>query len=127
MAETSIINFAIMVPSPSSSDKTKVARYYNGLSFGVNVHLRAHTDKDFTMSIVQAHIDRQVYKNCDAVICFFAFPRIGIAVVLDFFLFNPQEPHCISSRCQNGDEIFSLSSYLKTAIVGLNDNSNPTM
>ena len=119
-----------MVPSPSSSDNTKVSRYYNGVSFGVNVHLRAHTDKDFTMSIVQAHIERQEYKNCDAVICYFAFPRIGIAVALrpgDFLLFNPQEPHCISSRCQNGDEIFSLSSYLKTAIVGHNDNSNPTM
>ena len=124
------INFATMVPSPSSSDNTKVSRYYNGVSFGVNVHLRAHTDKDFTMSIVQAHIERQEYKNCDAVICYFAFPRIGIAVALrpgDFLLFNPQEPHCISSRCQNGDEIFSLSSYLKTAIVGLNDNSNTTI
>ncbi len=89
-----------MVPSLFSSKKAKLARYYNGLGFGVNVYLRAHTDKDFTMSIVQAHIDGQVYRDNDAVICYFAFPRIGIAVALqpgNFLLFNPEEPHCILS------------------------------
>ena len=42
----------------------------------------------------------------------------------DFLLIDPQEPHSISSRCKAEDEIFCASSYLKTAIVGLNDNSN---
>ena len=123
------IKFATMVPT-ASSVKSNPTRYYSGLGFGVNVHLRAHTDNDFTMSIVQAHIDTQEYKDNDPVICYFAFPRLGMAVALrpgDFLLFNPQEHHCISSRCQNENEIYSMSSYLKTAIVGLNDNSNTTV
>ncbi len=120
------VNFNTMVPSPSLSHK-KTARYYNGLGFGINVYLRSHIDRDFTMSIVQAHIDNHTYQVDDKILCYFAFPRIGIAVALrpgDFLLFNPQEPHSISSRCRKEDEIFCISCYLKTAVVGLNDNSN---
>jgi hypothetical protein len=121
------VNYKTMGPSPSSSNN-KHARYYNGLGFGINVYLRSHIDADFTMSIVQAHIDNHDYANDDKIICYFAFPRIGMAVALrpgDFLLFNPQEPHSVSSRCRREDEIFIISSYLKTAVVGLNDNSNP--
>jgi hypothetical protein len=137
------VNYKTMGPSPSSSNK-KHARYYNGLGFGINVYLRSHIDADFTMSIVQAHIDNHHYVINDKVICYFAFPRIETAVALvicyfafpriatavalwpgDFLLFNPQEPHSISSRCRREDEIFIISSYLKMAVVGLNDNSNP--
>ena len=121
------VHFKTMEPSPSSSSK-KQARYYNGLGFGINVYLRSHVDMDFTMSIVQAHIDNHNYANDDKIICYFAFPRIGVAVALrpgDFLLFNPQEPHSVSSRCNREDDIFIISSYLKTAVVGLNDNSNP--
>jgi hypothetical protein len=121
------INFKTMGTSPSSSNK-KHARYDNGLGFGINVHLRTHTDGDFTMSIVQATIDNHDYVIDDKVICYFAFPRIGVAVALhpgDFLLFNPREPHSISSRCRREDDIYIISYYLKTAVVGLNDNSNP--
>jgi hypothetical protein len=120
------VNFKTMEPSPSSSNK-KTARYYNGLGFGINIYLRSHVDHDFTMSIVQVHIDNHVYQFDDKVLCYFAFPRIGLAVALrpgDFLLFNPQEPHSISSRCRKEDEIYCISSYLKTNVVGLNDNSN---
>jgi hypothetical protein len=48
--------FKTMEPSPSSTHK-KLARYYNGLGFGINVYLRSNIDWDFTMSIVQAHIN----------------------------------------------------------------------
>ena len=123
------INFATMVPTASSA-KYNPSRYYSGLGFGLNVHLRAHTDNDFTMSIVQAHLDTQKYNYNDPVVCYFAFPRLGMAVALrpgDYLLFNPQEYHCISSRCEIQKEIYSISSYLKTAIVGLNDNSNHTV
>jgi len=78
------------------------------------------------MSIVQVHIDNS-YQVDDRIVCYFAFPRIGIAVALrpgDFLLFNPQEPHSISSRCRAEDELFAVSYYLKTAVVGLNDNKN---
>jgi hypothetical protein len=121
------VHFKTMVPSPSSSSK-KDARYYNGLGFGINVYLRSHIDADFTMSIVQAHIDNHDYANDDKIICYFAFPRIGAAVALrpgDFLLFNPREPHSISSRCNREDDVYIISSYLKTAVVGLHDNSNP--
>jgi hypothetical protein len=121
------VKFKTMEPSPSSTHK-KLARYYNGLGFGINVYLRSHIDRDFTISIVQAHINNHNYQVNDRILCYFALPRIGTAVALwpgDFLLFNPQEPHSISSCCKSGDKIFCISSYLKTGIVGLNDNSNP--
>ncbi len=95
--------------------------------FGINVYLRSHTNQDFTMSIVQAHIDERRYTASDSIVCYFCFPRIGTAVALcpgDFLIFNPQEPHLISSRCNPDDDVYCISSYLKTAIVGLNDNMN---
>jgi hypothetical protein len=79
------------------------------------------------MSIVQAHIDNHDYANDDKIICYFAFQRIGVAVALrpgDFLLFNPHEPHSVSFRCIREDDIFIISSYLKTAVVGLHDNSD---
>ncbi len=121
------VNFKTMEPSPSSSNK-KHAHYYNGYGFGINVYLRSHINADFTMSIVQAHIDKHNYQINDRIICYFAFPRIGLAVALwpgDFLLFNPSEPHCVSSCCTADDEIYIISSYLKTAVDCLNDNSNP--
>jgi hypothetical protein len=72
------------------------------LIFGINVYLRSHIDRNFTMSIVQAHIDNHDYQVGDRILSYFAFPRIGTAVVLqpgDFLFFNPQEPHSISSCC----------------------------
>ncbi len=92
--------------------------------------MRSHINQDFTMSIVQAHIDNHNYQVDDRISCYFAFPRIETAVALrpsDFLLFNPQEPHSLSSRCKSGDKIFCISSYLKMGVVGLNDDSNPVV
>jgi hypothetical protein len=69
------VHFRTMEPSPSSSNE-RSARYYNGLGFGINVFLRCHVDRDFTMSIVQAHIDEQDYKIDNQVICYFALPAL---------------------------------------------------
>ena len=55
----------------------------------------------------------------------FCFPRLGLAVALkpgDFLLVNALEYHCLSSRCNSDHNLFCVSSYLKTAIVGGNDN-----
>jgi hypothetical protein len=112
-----------MEPSPSSS-RQENAIYYNGLGFGINVYLRSHIDRDFTMSIVH------VYQVDDKSLCYFAFLRIGVAVALrpgDFLLFNPQEPHSISSPCRKEDDFICISSYLKTAVVGLNDNTDTVL
>ncbi len=58
--------FKTMEPSPSSTHK-KSARYYNGLGFGINVYLRSHINRDFTMSIVQAHINNHDYQVKDRI------------------------------------------------------------
>jgi hypothetical protein len=71
----------MMEPSPTRL-RAKSARYYNAVGFGINVFLRCHIDKDFTMSIVQVHFDEIMYQNNDRIVCFFAFPQIGIAVPL---------------------------------------------
>ncbi len=120
------VKVQMMKPSPSGLH-AKSARYYNAVGFGIIDFLRCHIDKDFTMSIVQVHLDEIMYQNDDSIVCFFAFPRIGIVVLLqpgDTLMFNSQEPHCISSRCNKDDNIYCISSYLKTQVVGLNDNSD---
>jgi hypothetical protein len=120
------VKFETMEPSPSSTHK-KLARYYNGLGFEIIVYLRSHINWDYTMSIVQAHIDNHDYRVDDRILCYFAFQRIGTAVALrpgDVLLFNPQEPHSISSCCKPGDKIFCISPFLKMGAVGLNDNIN---
>jgi hypothetical protein len=99
------VKFKMMEQSPSSTHK-KSARYYNGLNFGINDYLRSHINWDFTMSIVQAHINYHDYQVDDRILCYFAFPRIGTAVALqlgDFLIFNPQELHSISSCCKSGE------------------------
>jgi hypothetical protein len=45
------VKFQTMEPSPSLLH-AKSARYYNAVGFGINVFLRCHIDKKFTMSIV---------------------------------------------------------------------------
>ena len=123
------VPFLTMAQSPSSSSNQHSARYYNGAGFGVNVFLRCHIDNDFTMSIVQVHMDR-CYQDDDPIVCYFCFPQIGCAVALwpgNIFMFNPQEPHCISSWCNSDDQVYCISCYLKTSVVGLNDNSNLTI
>jgi hypothetical protein len=58
------VHFCTMEPSPSSTHGTP-ARYYNAVGFGLNVFLRSHIDKDFTMSIVQVHLDDITYDKDD--------------------------------------------------------------
>ena len=101
---------------------------FNGLGFGINVFLWCHTDLDFTLSIVQVNINNIDYCMDDKITCYFCFPRIGMAVALrpgDYLLFNVREPYCLSSRCCEDDQIYSISCYLTTSVVGLNDNSIP--
>ena len=103
------------------------AKFFGGIAFGSNVFLRCHTDQDFTMSISQVFCkDKAHYRLDDDVIVYFCFPTLGVSVPLrpgDYLLFNPLIPHCISSRCKYDDDIMCVSMYLKTAIVGMNDNS----
>ena len=71
---------------------------------------------------------KEEYGVDDAVVAYFCFPTLGVAVPLrpgDFLLFNALIPHSVSSRCRQNDEIFCISMYLKTAVVGLNNNQIP--
>jgi hypothetical protein len=101
---------------------------FGAFAFGINLHLPAHVDRDFTFSAVCVHQQLHRYTAQDPVVVYFCFPRLGVAIPLkpgDIIIFNPQEPHSVSSRCQTDDEILCMSLYLKTAVVGLNDNSIP--
>ena len=81
------------------------------------------------MSIIQVFLKgKRNYSLGDDVIVYFCFPTIGVAVPLrpgDYLLFNACIPHCLSSRCKYEDQIITTSTYLKTAIVGLNNNDLP--
>ena len=112
-----------------------VGAMYAALSSSLNSYLNSHTDQDFLYSLLtmaslrglQESIDQYDVHNVD--ICnYFAFAQQGIAVALrpgDMLLFNPVYQHCVSSRTASYkmSDIFSLSLYLKSAIVSKNDNS----
>ncbi len=81
------VPYSTMALSPSSSLAQHSAQYYNGAGFGLNVFLRCHVDNDFTMSIVQVHMDRSYHED-DPIVCYFCFPRIGAAVLSDLAIFS---------------------------------------
>ena len=90
------------------------------------MHLNAHTDDDFGRCVVSVHVDNRRYCENDDPIVYFCFPRLGCAVPLrpgDAMIFNANEPHGISSKVNNDDSLYCVSMYLKTSLIGLNDNS----
>jgi hypothetical protein len=107
---------------------------WGSLACGRNYYLNSHLDDDFFYSLctiaspcgLRQDIDRY---SMDAEVCnYFTFPEQGIAVALrpgDMFLFNPRYYHSLSSRTSSfqRDDVFCLSLYLKTAIVGKNNNA----
>ncbi len=107
---------------------------WGSLACGKNYFLNSHVDEDFFYSLTTVASECGLHKQIDrymidAEVCnFFTFPEQGIAVALrpgDMLIFNPQYHHCLSSRTSNfdTDDVFCLSLYLKTAVVGKNDNS----
>ena len=110
------------------SDPTPL-KYYGALAFGCNVFLQCHTDDDFTMSMIQVHLKgKDRYDVNDDIVVYFCFPTLGCAVPLrpgDFLIFNALIPHCVSSRCRQEDDIMITSAYLKTSVVGMNNNKLP--
>lgn len=88
--------------------------------------LAAHCDKDMTYSAVTVH--RKDGYDSDDILCYFCFPCLGFAIPLkagNILFFNPNQPHCVSSRYSKTDEIYCVSLYLKYQNVSLNDNSIP--
>ena len=101
-------------------------KIFGAFAFGRNVYLPSHQDKDFVYSIVSVHVrDGYYLKEDTKVVAYFGFPRLGVAVPLrpgDVLIINPLEPHSVSSRCYESDEVFCFSAYLKSSNVGLHDN-----
>ena len=121
--------FTVQLPSQPGEDQPrfKSSRIYGAFASGINTYLNAHTDRDFIFGAVTIHMEEE-YTLGQRVVAYFLFPRLGIAVPLrpgDVLFFNPQEPHCISSRVDNNDKIYCVSLYLKSDNLGLNDNSKP--
>jgi hypothetical protein len=105
-------------------------------SDALNTFISAHMDDDFYYSLLtlaSAHALRQKidrYELSADVSNYFVFPEQGIAVAMrpgDMLIFNPKYHHCISSRAYEyaNKDVFSLSLYLKTAIIGKHDNTIP--
>ena len=113
-----------MQNSPSNSPPYQ-CKMYGALAFGLNVHLSCHSDEDFNYSISFVMKEGHTCSRKDRIMSYFCFPSIGTAVAMrpgDLIIFDPTLPHCISSRCNNNDNIYCISLYLKTRVVGLNNN-----
>ncbi len=124
--EIRIINDAIdLIQSetflvPNITQKTSV---YGAFACRVNSHLATHVDADYTYSATSVHW-RGLYHYDDEILCYFAFPRLVIAIPLcsgDVLVFIPNEPHCVSSPVQNADDIYCVSLYLKSDNIGKHD------
>jgi hypothetical protein len=110
---------------------------FGSLASGKNHYLNTHTNEDFFYSLItvpSAYGLQDIGRYwIDVEVCnYFTFPEQGIAIALrpgDILLFNPQYQHCISSQTSiyESKDVFCLSLYLKSAIVGKNDNSLPLM
>ncbi len=103
---------------------TQEASIYGAFACGVNVYLATQVDADYTYSATLVHW-RGLYHDDDKILCYFAFPRLGVAIPLrpgDVLFFNPTEPHCVSSRVQNADDIYCVSLYLNSDNIGKHDN-----
>ncbi len=116
-------------PPDDGGGPIPAAKYFGAIAFGCNVFLRCHTDDDFTLSIAHILLDgKDWYDLDDEVVVYFCFPTLGVAVPMrpgDFLLFNSSIPHCISTRCRRAENIMCISMFLKTLIVGCNNNSLP--
>jgi hypothetical protein len=121
-----IVPFKTMSAPNNNRHRTK---YFGAIAFGVNIFLRCHTDEDFTVSVTQVFLKGcDQYRAGDKVVAFFCFPTLGVAIPMrpgDYVVFDATIPHCISSRCHDSDEIMCVSFYLKSLVVGMNDNSMP--
>ena len=119
------------VPFKTLSDpnSTTRAKYFGAMAFGRNVFARCHTNDDFTMSVTQIYLGGvDQYGINDTVVAYFCFPTLRIAIPMrpgDYVLFDATIPHCVSSRCNSWDNIMGVSFYLKSLVVGMNNNSIP--
>ena len=107
---------AFIIDCTSGFDSTRI---YGAFASGIDVYLNKHTDKDFTYWCTTIHM-KVGYTLNQNIVGYFTFPRLGIAIPIrpgDVLFFNPQEPHCVSSCCDNADHIYCLSLYSTNQIT----------
>ncbi len=69
---------------------------------------------------------KKAYKDDGEAVLYFNFPKLGVAVPHwpgDLLLFDATKPYTISARCNKKLDVYCVSYYLKSAVVGLNNNS----
>ncbi len=109
-----------------STPNGKTSKIYQAFACAKNVYLSAHVDRDYTFSAVMV-LKEGEYGLDDEVVAYFNFPRLGVSIPLrpgDLLFFDPSEYHMISSRCKDEDDIYCISFYLKSNLIGGNDNSS---
>ena len=113
--------------------------FFPSMASGRNVCLNLHTDEDAFLSVVSVYTSEDIVtskrkgkeishiqKNTP-IIKYFTFDN-GHTVGLrtgDILLFNPLVKHCISTKtdASNERDVYCVSYYFKSLIIGLNDNS----
>jgi hypothetical protein len=106
-------------------------RIWGSLAMAKNHYLNSHVDVDFFLSVINIQATSLLgndYSLDEPITQYFVFPEFGLSVALrpgDILLFNPLYYHSISSRAEASlkNDSYCLSYYLKTAVVGGNDNS----
>ena len=111
-------------PSPDGKKESKLSA---SLAAGRDICLNCHTDDDSMYGIISPiDCDTARFEFDSDICCYFAFPEFGFAVALrpgDVLVFNPRTNHCVSSRVNQSQHLWLTSLYLKSAVVGGNDNS----
>ena len=107
----------------------KSTSLWSAISCSCNYYSAAHIDDDFFLSAFQvvADVGEVDYEFDSPVVTHFCFPTNGYAVAVrngDVHLFNPTVYHCCSKKEKSFEKnnVYLNSFYLKTNIVGLNDN-----
>jgi hypothetical protein len=131
----------IQWPTMGNSTSPSTINLWAAAASSCNYLSGSHVDNDFFYSglTVICHDDLDVTQSNGTLSEYrpnlppavhFCLPKKGCAIALrpgDFILFNPTEPHCVSMREKfyENKQVFLLSFYLRSAIVGRHDNSMP--
>ena len=122
----SCVSYPCIKTIPTKEDPVPTSCHmYGAISAGLNAHLSCHVDEDFNYSVAVVLKQHHTCSLEDHVVNYFCFPTLGLAVAMrpgDILIFNPCIPHCVSSRCSVDNDIYCLSLYIKTKVVGLNNN-----
>lgn len=93
-------------------------------AFSNNSYVNIHVDVDFSVCILSILAPKELVEESD-VLVYFSFPSTGRSIGLrngDVLIFNPQIPHCMSSRRFPDVDVMCVAMYWKTSFAGRNDN-----